>query len=123
MKYIEKYNEFIRVFQIERDFFKCHEILEDIWIDETSCNTRNHVAINLLLISVGALHWERGNLKGALAVFRNSLNYFDENKNKIDKLGIDSLKLKKIVEESIKNIEKKEIYKDISLPMKKSPID
>ncbi|MGL5057136.1 MAG: DUF309 domain-containing protein, partial [Fusobacteriaceae bacterium] len=72
IKNIDKYLKFIEVFQTERDFFECHEILEEIWIEETSCETKKHLAITLLLISVGLLHWRNGNYKGAQTVLKNS---------------------------------------------------
>ncbi|MGL5950658.1 MAG: DUF309 domain-containing protein [Cetobacterium sp.] len=43
MKNKESYLKFIEIFQNERDFFECHEILEEIWIEETKCETRKHV--------------------------------------------------------------------------------
>ncbi|MGL4999923.1 MAG: DUF309 domain-containing protein [Cetobacterium sp.] len=42
IKNIDKYLKFIEVFQTERDFFECHEILEEIWIEETSCETKKN---------------------------------------------------------------------------------
>lgn len=113
----EKYKDFISTFQEERDFFKCHEILEDIWIEETSCNTRKHVAINLLLISVGALHWKNKNFKGALKVLKNSLENYDDLKFEIEKIGVDSSKLKIIIEDSIGKISLEESYNEIYLPL------
>lgn len=114
-----KYKEFIYTFEKERDFFKCHEILEDIWVAETACETRKHPAINLLLISVGALHWKKGNLKGALSVFENSLTHYKDLSDKIELLGINSTELMKIVENNIIEIKLNKNYKEFFLPLYK----
>ncbi|WP_297596098.1 DUF309 domain-containing protein [uncultured Cetobacterium sp.] len=113
----KQYIEFINTFQEERDFFKCHEILENIWIKETACNTKKHVSINLLLISVGVLHWRNKNFKGALSVLRNSLNDYEEMRGEIEKIGIDSYKLKNLVEELLIKISLNETYKEVYLPV------
>ncbi|MGL5989968.1 DUF309 domain-containing protein [Cetobacterium sp.] len=109
--------KFIEVFEIERDFFECHEILEEIWIEETNCETKTHVAITLLLISVGLLHWKNGNYKGAQTVLKNSLNNYDEISSDILKLKIDVISLKEIIQKTILEIEMQKDYKEIYLPL------
>lgn len=117
MKYKKEYDEFIETFQKERDFFKCHEILEDIWVAETECNTRKHVSINLLLLSVGLLHWQRKNYNGALKVLGDSLNNYENVKSEINAIGIDAEKLEKSILENLEKIRLKEEYSEIYLPM------
>ncbi|MGL4642537.1 MAG: DUF309 domain-containing protein, partial [Cetobacterium sp.] len=106
MKNKKRYLKFIQVFQNERDFFGCHEILEDVWVEETKCETRKHVAINLLLISVGLLHWRNKNFKGAVQVLENSLNNYEEVSFLIEELGIDSKELKDMIQDTISKIKK-----------------
>ncbi|WP_418963934.1 DUF309 domain-containing protein [Cetobacterium sp.] len=117
MKNREKYFEFIDTFQNQRDFFKCHEILEEIWIEETKCETRKHLSINLLLISVGLYHWRNKNFKGAIQVFENSLNNYDEVSMEMESIGIDSKLLKKIVLDIVDNLKNKQDYREVFLPI------
>lgn len=117
MKNREKYFEFIDTFQNQRDFFKCHEILEEIWIEETKCETRKHLSINLLLISVGLYHWRNKNFKGAIQVFENSLNNYDEVSMEMESIGIDSKILKKIVLDIVDNLKNKQDYREVFLPI------
>lgn len=119
MKNIEKYLEFIQEFHEGRDYFKCHEILEDIWVEETNCETKIHPSVKLLLVAVGAYHWRNKNTKGALAVFENSLVNFDEIKEEIDEIGINSDELVKIIEEKMICIKNGSEYNDFDLPYKK----
>lgn len=117
MKNKKKYFEFIDVFQNQRDFFKCHEILEDIWVEETKCETRKHVSINLLLIAVGLYHWRNKNFKGAIQVLENSLNNFDEVSTDMEKININSKLLKERVLEVINSLKNKKTYEEIYLPL------
>ena len=117
MRNKEKYVEFIDTFQIQRDFFKCHEILEEIWIEETKCETRKHVSINLLVIAVGLYHWRNKNYKGAIQVLENSLNNYDELSIDMEKMGIDSKCLKQRVLYVIESLKIKKSYEEIYLPI------
>ncbi|MEG0235033.1 MAG: DUF309 domain-containing protein [Cetobacterium sp.] len=117
MKNKEKYREFMDTFQIQRDFFKCHEILEEIWIEETKCETRKHVSINLLLIAVGLYHWRNKNYKGAIQVLENSLNNYDEVSKDIEILNIDSKYLKQKILVTIESLKIKKEYEEIYLPI------
>lgn len=119
MKNKESYLKFIEIFQNERDFFECHEILEEIWVEETKCETRKHVAINLLLISVGLLHWRNKNFKGAVQVLENSLNNYEEVSFLIEDLGIDSKELKDMIQDTIFKIKKQKYYEELYLPLYK----
>lgn len=116
MKHKEKYCEFIKIFQEERDFFKCHEILEDIWVEETKCETRKHVSINLLLVAVALHHWRNKNFKGAIQVLENSLNNYDEISLELEKLNINSKELKVIILDVLEELKNGNEYKEIYLP-------
>ncbi|MCQ8211327.1 DUF309 domain-containing protein [Cetobacterium somerae] len=116
MRNKERYYEFIDVFQNQRDFFKCHEILEEVWIEETRCKTRNHVSINLLLIAVGLYHWKNKNIKGAIQVLENSLNNYDNVSLELEKLNIDSKELKKIIQLKLSELRNGKEYQDVYLP-------
>lgn len=117
MKNKQGYFEFIDVFQNQRDFFKCHEILEEIWIEETKCETRKHLAINLLLISVGLYHWRNKNFRGAIQVLENSLNNYDEISTELEIINIDSKRLKQIILDVIENLKNKKDYEEVYLPI------
>ena len=117
MKNKEKYYEFIDVFQNQRDFFKCHEILEEIWIEETKCETRNHMSINLLLIAVGLHHWRNKNRKGAIQVLENSLNNYENVSSELEKLNINSKELKEIIKFVLSELKMGKEYCEIYLPI------
>lgn len=45
------------------DYFACHELLEDLWLDEQG--SLRDLYKGMLQIGVGLLHLQRGNIKGA----------------------------------------------------------
>lgn len=110
-----RYVHFFELFK-EREYFECHEVLEEIWIEETNCSTKVHPAIVLLQFSVALLHWERGNFVGALAVFRSSLNYLESLEKELISLTVDSSKLKEIIKKTIEKVENKKPYVEINIP-------
>lgn len=58
-----------------REFFKCHEILEDQWLHETSDLKDLYQA--LIKIAVGFYHAERKNYAGALKCLRRGLKQIE----------------------------------------------
>lgn len=110
-----RYVKFFQLFEVEK-YFESHEILEEIWIEETQCSTRNHPAIVLLQVAVALLHWKKENIQGAIAVFRSSLNHLEKTQVELEYLGINSKKLKKEIELSIEEIIEKKKYRKIEIP-------
>lgn len=90
----------------QKDFFECHEILEDIWFDVRD-NTRD-LYQGLLHIAVGFYHLtKKNNFKGTiiqLTKAEKKLDKFPESAQ-----GIDLAKLLK----QIKSIEKRLIKKEV----------
>src|ERR1700731_3397272 len=57
----------------QRDFFEAHEVWEDLWADSHG-NERKFVQ-GLLQAAVGLFHFGRGNLGGALKLYRSAHEY------------------------------------------------
>jgi len=56
----------------ERQFFRCHEVLEEAWTPERGA--RRIFLQALIHLAVGLYHWERGNLTGAAGQLRKGLD-------------------------------------------------
>jgi hypothetical protein len=65
MAYDRLYIEFIYYFNVERDYFECHEVMEELWLEEG----RNPLYQGLLQVAVGLYHHINGNLGGAIKLF------------------------------------------------------
>lgn len=111
----EKYQEFFKLFDNE-EYFQSHEILEEIWIEETGRKTKNHPAIVLLQFAVALLHWKRGNIKGANLVLNSALNHLQRIGDELIPLGIEGKKLGDAIKLTMVKIERGEKYSQIKIP-------
>jgi hypothetical protein len=67
--YDRLYVEFIYYFNVERDYFECHEVMEELWLEEG----RNPLYQGLLQVAVGLYHHRNGNVSGAIKLFTAAL--------------------------------------------------
>lgn len=56
-----------------REWYDCHETLEDLWIGETG-EVRNLLQ-GIIQISVALHHWHNGNHGGAVGLLESGINY------------------------------------------------
>lgn len=63
------YIEFIYHFNIDRDYFECHEVMEEYWLSQG----KNKLLQALLQAAVGLYHFRNGNVNGALKLMKGSL--------------------------------------------------
>ncbi len=55
------------------DYFEAHEVWEDLWAD--SANPERRFYQGVLQAAVGLLHFCNGNLRGAVKLYRSSMDY------------------------------------------------
>lgn len=65
----ERYYAFISYFNTERDYFECHEVMEELWLEEG----RHPLLQGLLQAAVGLHHWHNDNFTGAVKLMEASL--------------------------------------------------
>jgi uncharacterized protein len=95
--YDRLYVDFIYYFNIERDYFECHEVMEELWLEEG----RAPLYQGLLQIAVGLYHHWNGNVGGSIKLFSQGIDKLQHFSSPM--LGID---LDKIVNESRVYVEK-----------------
>lgn len=82
MKYDPLYIAYLIYFNRDRDYFECHEVLEELWL----AKGRESLYKGLLQVAVGLFHFRRGNIKGSCKMLASAadklLGYPD------DSLGI-----------------------------------
>ncbi len=69
MSYDPLYIAFYYYFNQERDYFECHEVMEELWLEEG----RNPLYQGLLQVAVGLYHFRNGNLGGAIKLMTAAL--------------------------------------------------
>lgn len=71
----EEYLEYIELFN-ERDFYDCHEVLEDLWLDYFGPSRRYYQG--LIHLASAYLLLMRGKMRGCRARFESTLGYLEE---------------------------------------------
>lgn len=78
---------FLYHFNIDRDYYECHEVMEELWMEEG----RNPLYQGLLQVAVALFHYRNGNVNGARKLFQKALAKLTKQPG--DSLGIDLTRL------------------------------
>ncbi|MBM4762175.1 DUF309 domain-containing protein [Bacillus sp. B15-48] len=103
-------------FHGDRDYFECHEILEEYW-KESDPRNKESILVGFILLAVSVYHHRRNNFSGALRTLKKSKKIFSYQKEKCEELAIDHSKLMKLIMDTRGVIEKQLPYKSINLPI------
>ena len=69
-RYDERFVHFVVLFNVDEDYFECHEVMEELWLEEG----RNRLYQGLLQAAVGLHHWRNDNYSGAVKLFSQAEN-------------------------------------------------
>ncbi|WP_234396920.1 DUF309 domain-containing protein [Bacillus massiliglaciei] len=117
MKYPEEYLSFMAHFHGSRDYFECHEILEEYW-KETAPRDRHSHWVGLIQIAVGLYHQRRGNYKGASKTMDKAFHNLFKKKEEIQNLGLNHESLIELVRQVREEMSARKPYRSISLPIR-----
>ncbi|MFD9626835.1 DUF309 domain-containing protein [Peribacillus muralis] len=116
MNYAEDYLSFLVHFHGSRDYFECHEILEEHW-KETAPKERDSHWVGLIQIAVALYHDRRGNKKGAVRTLAKARANLHAKKPELLKLGLDSEKLLEMLGDVHERMLSESPYESINLPI------
>lgn len=88
MKYDPLYVAYLIYFNRDRDYFECHEVLEELWL----AKNREPLYKGLLQVAVGLFHFRRGNIRGSLKMLQSAADKLQNYQD--DSLGINLAGLK-----------------------------
>jgi predicted metal-dependent hydrolase len=103
-------------FHCDRDYFECHEVLEEFW-KEIEPGNKESVWVGFIQLAVSSYHYRRQNLAGALRTLDKSAAILSLCKEKNEELGLDHFKLMDILKERRDAILAKSPYQGINLPI------
>ncbi|UJF31581.1 DUF309 domain-containing protein [Paenibacillus hexagrammi] len=86
-QYDRLYVEYLYYFNEARDYFECHEVMEELWLEEG----RSPLYQGLLQIAVGLYHHANGNVSGSIKLFSAGIQKLENYPTPT--LGIDLNKL------------------------------
>lgn len=99
LEYPDAYIAYLVEFHATRDYFECHELLEEYWKDHRE-NGSGDLWAGLIQLAVGQYHERRGNQRGASKLYKQAMK-------KLNGFGLDSLGLDKdaLIEQLANRIE------------------
>lgn len=115
-RYPEAYRRYLEQFHQTRDFFECHELLEEHWKEHPD-DSLGDVWIGLIQLAVGLYHHRRGNVRGALKMLRSA--HLRLSGGDLAVLGIDGDKLLALVEERVREFKQHPVpaFRDLDIPL------
>ena len=117
MSYPKEFIDYLGQFHGSRDYFECHEILEEYWKETDPRNKQSHW-VGFILLAVSSYHHRRENFPGAEKTANNSLKIMKYTPAAvIHSLGLDYEQLIFMLEASVEQIRKKMPYKSMNLPI------
>ncbi|WAA10514.1 DUF309 domain-containing protein [Fervidibacillus albus] len=112
--YPSKYIEYLLLFHLNRDYFECHEVMEEFWKKEGKGNS---LWKGLIQLAVIFYHYRRNNFAGAKKLIRKATTYFHNCKEDVEKFGIDSNQLFQLLKETEEGILENKPYRPIAIPI------
>ncbi|MDQ0269300.1 DUF309 domain-containing protein [Cytobacillus purgationiresistens] len=113
--YPQAYINYLVHFHGDRDYFECHEILEEYW-KSVDKNNKSSIWVGLILFAVSHYHHRRGNFKGAERTMQKSINILGSKRKEIQQLGIDEIKLLMDLNSQLQGIAAQTKYKSYTFP-------
>ena len=108
------YIDYCTYFNGNRDYFECHEVLEEYW-KEVAPRDKEHVLVGLVQLATGLYHWRRGNLNGSARILTKSLHNLQQNRSSAFLQPLDGRLLEKQIAESIEAIQQQKPFQPLKL--------
>ncbi|KGP93183.1 hypothetical protein N780_12835 [Pontibacillus chungwhensis BH030062] len=112
----QAYIDYIAHFHGTRDYFECHELLEERWKEDTPLD-KNAVWVGLIQLAVALYHHRRGNFIGAKRTIKKAKSILASHYSNLGKYGLDAEALQSTIDLIRERIEQHEPYKSIELPI------
>lgn len=114
--YPQAYIDYLVYFHGTRDYFECHEVLEDEWKKDSRGMRKNYWR-GLIQIAVALYHWRRGNLKGAGRSIEHATGNLKNQEGAIRLLALDPDLLEGQLQQLQRSITEEKPYESINLPL------
>lgn len=116
MRYPEAYVDFLVYFQGVRDYFECHEILEDEW-KKVPPEERKPYWKGFIAIAVSQYHHRRGNFKGGERAMQNAITRLEKEQSLLRAFGLDGEMVLQLFDEKLTAIRANKPYESMNLPI------
>jgi predicted metal-dependent hydrolase len=115
VNYPEAYIEYLEYYHGARDYFECHEVLEEYWKEHPDSPYRV-TWVGLIQLAVAMYHQRRGNWMGAIKMLSSAIRMLDD--DDLGQLGITASQLKLLMNERLLMLERNTqlVFQDINIP-------
>ncbi len=110
------YITYLAHFHGTRDYFECHEILEERWKQDRPLD-RHSIFVAFIQLAVALYHHRRNNFTGAQKMLKKGRTKFFMHEHKISSYGLHKEKFFLLLNKLETNLEEHIPYKDIDLPI------
>lgn len=114
-RYPKAYIEYLQHFHQTRDFFECHEVLEEYWKKHPD-SPYKETWVGLIQAAVSQYHERRGNKRGARLMLQSALRNLRT--KELNELGIDGEVFLERLGERLVRLERDKAYQDMDIPLK-----
>lgn len=114
--YPDEYIQFLTHFHGDRDYFECHEVLEEYW-KKTASGNKDSIWVGLILMAVSTYHHRLNNFNGAKRTLEKAITIFENQHESLKQLGLDPQQLLQILSERLALITTEHTYKSFQLPI------
>jgi predicted metal-dependent hydrolase len=122
VNYPQAYIEYLVNYHGLRDYFECHEVLEEYWKEHPDSPFRV-TWVGLIQLAVAMYHHRRGNWKGAVKMLTSAIRLLDE--DNLGQLGIDAVQLKLLMKDRLFKLEQNTplVFQDMNIPFSDSALE
>lgn len=119
--YPQPYLDYLVQFHVERDYFECHEILEEYWKGSPP-EQRQAVWVGLIQIAVALYHQRRGNQSGAVKMLTSAVRLLEQHREDVARLGLDSQALLLLLHSRLDEMNAGAAYRSLTLPIREESL-
>jgi predicted metal-dependent hydrolase len=118
--YPQAYIEYLMYFHGPRDYFECHEVMEEYWKNHLE-DSLHEVFVGMIQIAVGLYHERRKNIAGAIKMLKSAKKKLDT--PLIQQLALDHQQLMSLLAQRIQELHHQEMtnkqthFVDLNLPL------
>lgn len=120
--YPDAFINYLAHFHGDRDYFECHEILEDYWKEHDKGN-KESIWVGFIQLAVGCYHYRRRNLAGAARTLHKSRAILSGKETALASLGIDEENLLSRLDELIAGVKEGKEYEGFNIPIKDDKLE
>lgn len=114
--YATEFIDYLAYFHGPRDFFECHEALEEYWKQDNKEERKRHL-VAFIQLAVSLYHYRINNYNGAAKLIPKVIETIQAEKQQVDQLGIDSNNLLAELKLLQQRIKSKSEYADFNIPI------